>query len=57
MNSAISGNKRQRDRTEHVNVQSDAQAFSIALLREALDAERRRRQLSWAAATRQINRE
>ena len=31
--------------------------FSVALLRGALDAERQRRQLSWAAATRQINRQ
>lgn len=64
--SASSGNKRQRGRSslpqrtrsvEHVNPQPDAQGFSVAMLREALDTQRQMRQLSWAAATRQINRE
>ena len=52
---------RQRRRTQATDSEArahcDAQDFSIALLRGALDAERERRRLSWAAATRQINRQ
>jgi hypothetical protein len=43
--------------TKHIIARSEPCGFSLALLREELDAERRRRKLSWTAATRQINRE